>query len=556
MSMFCFQCQEAQDNVGCSTRGICGKSEDVAKLQDALIHMLKGIAVYSDRLRGYDIRDEATDVFLMDQLFTTITNANFDPGEIHKAILEAQVIRESAMGTYLTTYSAREGNDFSGALPDPATWSPAHDREALLTQTDGLGILSQEDEDIRSLRELLIIGLKGIAAYAHHAYLLEFRDEDIFAFFHEALAATANDSLSADDLTSLVLKAGKISAFTLSLLDRAHTDSYGHPEPTDVRIDARERPGILISGHDLRDLEDLLKQTEDTGVDVYTHGEMLPAHAYPAFKGYEHFVGNYGGSWWMQNKEFESFNGPIIMTTNCIVPPRSSYANRIYTTGMVRHTGLKHIPDRTGNGGKDFSEIIQLARGSEPPRSLEAGTIPIGCAHETLLCSTDMIIDAIKRGKISRMFVMAGCDGRNSDRDYYTELAKNLPEDSIILTAGCAKYRYNKLDLGEIEGIPRILDAGQCNDSYSLAVMAMKLMNALGAESINDLPISFDIAWYEQKAVTVLLALLHLGVKGIRLGPTLPAFLSPNVAKLLVDTFDIKPISSVEDDISAMMKGE
>jgi len=553
--MFCYQCQEASSNQGCTVQGVCGKKADTANLQDLLIHTIRGISVYAGLGRELGVLDREVDTFVTDQLFATLTNTNFDEDGLYHKVTEALQLRDRIREKFLSAHSEKKGGEFQGVLPDAATWWSNEGKQGFLEKATEIGILSQENEDIRSLRELLTIGLKGIAAYAHHASVLEFSDDDIFAFLHEALAATTDDSLKAEELIGLILKAGEIAVKTLALLDKANTDCYGNPEPTDVNLGVGNRPGILISGHDLRDLEDLLKQTVGKGVDVYTHGEMLAAHAYPAFKGYEHFVGNYGGSWWHQKKEFEKFNGPVIMTTNCLVPPKGSYSDRLYGTGVVAYPGLKHIPDRVQRGQKDFSNVIQQALQTQPPEELETGTIPIGFAHASIMSYADKVIEAIKMGAVKRFFVMAGCDGRSKDRDYYTELAEKLPEDTIILTAGCAKYRYNKLGLGEIQGIPRILDSGQCNDSYSLAVVALKLVEVFGADSINDLPISFDIAWYEQKAVTVLLALLHLGVKGIRLGPTLPAFLSPNVANVLVDNFDIKPISTVDEDLAAMMEG-
>ena len=422
------------------------------------------------------------------------------------------------------------------------------------SKADEVRITAAGNEDVRSLRELLIIGCKGIAAYADHAAILGHEKNDIYSFLMEALASTTKD-LSVADMIDMVMKAGETAVNTMALLDEANTSTYGHPEITEVNIGVKNNPGILISGHDLKDMEELLKQTEGTGIDVYTHGEMLPANCYPVFKKYPHFVGNYGGSWWHQNEEFESFNGPVILTTNCLIPVKkdNTYLDRLFTTGVVNYSGAKHIPERPEGGSKDFSAVVDLAKRCQPPKELESGKIIGGFAHNQVLALADKVIDAVKSGSIRRFVVMAGCDGRQKNRNYYTELAENLPKDTVILTAGCAKYRYNKLNLGNIDGIPRVLDAGQCNDSYSLAVIALKFKEAFGLDNINDLPISYDIAWYEQKAVTVLLALLYLGVKGIRLGPTLPAFLSPNVVKVLVDKFDIKPIGTVEDDIKAML---
>ncbi len=554
--MFCFQCQETAKNEGCTVKGVCGKPEDTANLQDLLIHVLKGIAVYGDRLKEFDIVDRETGLFVARGLFATITNANWDDDRFVAMIREGLKRRNQLRDKFSAAYEQKNGRDFDEPLHDSATWF-ADDVAAFEEKAKSVGILVTEDEDARSLRELLIIGLKGIAAYADHAAILGFEKDEIYAFIMEALASTTRD-LPVDDMIGLVMRAGEVAVTTMALLDEAHTSAYGPPEITEVNIGVRSNPAILISGHDLKDMEELLKQTEGTGVDVYTHGEMLPAHSYPAFKKYDHLVGNYGGAWWEQNKEFESFNGPILLTTNCLVPLRKSntYKDRLFTTGVVGYAGAKHIPDRAEGGPKDFSEIIELARKCEPPVEIETGTIVGGFAHNQVLALADKVVDAVKSGAIRRFVVMAGCDGRQKTRSYYTEVAETLPKDTVILTAGCAKYRYNKLDLGDIGGIPRVLDAGQCNDSYSLAVIALKLKEVLGLGDINELPISYDIAWYEQKAVAVLLALLFLGVKGIRLGPTLPAFLSPTVAKVLVEKFDIKPIGTVQEDIEAMMAGK
>ena len=538
--MFCYQCQETAKNQGCTLVGVCGKKEDTANLQDLLIYVLKGISILSEKHA-----DSTVGSFITKALFTTITNANFDKERILALIREGLKIKEALKKTF--------GTDLTG-LHDSASWG-SDDEEEIYKKAAEVGVLSTENEDVRSLRELLIYGLKGIAAYAEHAAVLGKTNNDIFKFLVEALASTTRD-LPMDEMVGMVMKAGETAVTTMALLDEANTSAYGNPEITEVNIGVRNNPGILISGHDLKDMEALLKQTRGTGVDVYTHGEMLPANYYPAFKTYDHFVGNYGNSWWKQAKEFESFNGPILMTTNCITPVKDSYKDRIFTTGTAGYPGTKHIPDREDGTPKDFSEVIELAKTCKPPEEIETGTIVGGFAHHQVLALADKVVDAVKSGAIKRFVVMAGCDGRHKERNYFTEVAKNLPEDTIILTAGCAKYRYNKLNLGDINGIPRVLDAGQCNDSYSLAVIALKLREAFDLENINDLPISFDIAWYEQKAVAVLLALLHLGVKGIRLGPTLPAFLSPNVAKVLVETFDIKPIGTVEEDIHAMMEGK
>ncbi len=471
-------------------------------------------------------------------------------------VKEGLKIRDGLKARFLSAYKEKTGNEFSGDLHDAAVWF-SDDASEFYEKAKQVGVLSTENEDARSLRELLIIGCKGIAAYADHAAILGFEKEEVYGFMMEALASTTRD-LSVDDMVAMVMKAGETAVSTMALLDEANTTTYGHPEITEVNIGVRNNPGILISGHDLKDMEELLKQTEGTGIDVYTHGEMLPANYYPAFKKYDHFVGNYGGSWWHQNKEFESFNGAIILTTNCLVPLKkdNTYLDRLFTTGVVRYPGAKHIDDRPDGGAKDFSAVIERAKQCDPPVEIETGKIVGGFARNQVLALADKVVDAVKSGAIKRFIVMAGCDGRQKSRNYFTEVAKALPRDTVILTAGCAKYRYNKLDLGDIGGIPRILDAGQCNDCYSLAVIALKLKAVFELEDINDLPISFDIGWYEQKAVAVLLALLFLGVKGIRLGPTLPAFVSPNVLKVLVDNFDIKGIGTVEEDIAAMMAGK
>ncbi len=554
--MFCFQCQETAKNKGCTVKGVCGKPEETANLQDLLIYALRGIAIYGEKAKELGIHDKETGLFVAQGLFTTITNANWDNERFVATIKEAFKQREELKEKFLTAYKEKNGKDFDEKLHDSATWSSENAAE-FNEKAKSVGVLSTEDEDVRSLRELLIIGLKGVAAYADHAALLGCEKEGIYDFLMEALASTTKD-LSVDDMVALVMKAGEVSVNTMALLDEANTSAYGNPEITEVNIGAGKKTGILISGHDLKDMEELLKQTEGTGVDVYTHGEMLPANYYPSFKKYDHFVGNYGNAWFHQNKEFESFNGPILMTTNCIIPMKknNTYQNRIFTTGMTGYPGVKHIQDRPEGGSKDFSEIVELAKKCDPPTEIETGKIVGGFAHNQVLALADKVVDAVKSGAIKRFVVMAGCDGRQKSRSYYTEVAKNLPKDTVILTAGCAKYRYNKLDLGDIGGIPRVLDAGQCNDSYSLAVIALKLKEVFELDDINDLPISYDIAWYEQKAVAVLLALLFLGVKGIRLGPTLPAFLSPNVVKVLVEKFDIKPIGTVEADIEAMMAGK
>lgn len=548
--MFCFQCQETAKNQACTVKGMCGKPERTANLQDLLVHVSKGLSVYADELRRKGSIDRPAGRFLCQALFTTITNAAWDDEAIIGRIKAGLEVREELR--------KRPGAVPDGVLPDCAVWTPADDA-AIPAKADSaeLRISATADEDVRSLRELLVIGCKGIAAYAEHAAVLGFENDEIYAFLFEALASTTKD-LSADDMVALVLRAGDTAVKTMALLDEANTKSFGHPEITEVLLGVRNNPGILVSGHDLKDMEELLKQTEGTGIDVYTHGEMLPAHAYPAFKKYGHLAGNYGGSWWLQNEEFEAFNGPILLTTNCLTPlkPSNTYLDRLFTTGVAAYPGAAHIPDRPEGGAKDFSALIAKAKTCPPPAELESGTITAGLAHKQVMALAGKVVAAVMSGAVKRFVVMAGCDGRQKARSYFTEVAETLPKDAVILTAGCAKYRYNKLALGDIGGIPRVLDAGQCNDSYSLALIALKLKEAFGFKDINALPVSFDIAWYEQKAVTVLLALLALGVKGIRLGPTLPAFLSPNVAKVLVEKFDIKLIGSVEEDVAAMMAGK
>src|SRR6056297_91013 len=485
-------------------------------------------------------------------MFITITNANFHKRAIIDKILEGFKVRDNLLK------AIRENDiDLPGNLPANTRWKE-EDEDKIIAKSNLVGVLETENEDIRSLRELLIYGIKGIAAYAEHAFNLGYENREVYAFMHRGLAATTDESLTADELTGLVLECGSFGVQVMSLLDKANTESYGHPEITQVNLATRSNPAILISGHDMKDMEELLEQTEGTGVDVYTHSEMLPAHYYPAFKKYNHLVGNYGGSWWHQNEEFEAFNGPILMTTNCIVPLKknNTYLDKFYTTASAGFPGAKHIPERKEGGNKDFSALIEQAKNCKPPEELESGTLVGGFAHNQVMALADKVVEAVKSGAIKRFVVMGGCDGRFKSRDYYTRVAQELPSDTVILTAGCAKYRYNKLNLGDIGGIPRVLDAGQCNDSYSLAVIALKLKEAFGLDDINELPISYDIAWYEQKAVAVLLALLHLGIKGIRLGPTLPAFVSPNVLKVLVENFDIKPIGEVKNDVEAMMAGK
>ncbi len=543
--MFCFQCQEALKNEGCVKNGVCGKKENTAELQDALIYVLKGVALLEEKAVAAGQGDIKVGRYVSKALFATLTNTNFDDVKLVSLIEEGLALKKELFAKY--------GETFGQAVPDAVSWS-ADGEAAFVAKAKTVGVQATENEDIRSLRELLIYGAKGIAAYAHHAGVLGYEDPKIYNFLAEALAATTKE-LSAGDLTALVLKAGETAVATMALLDQANTTCYGHPELTQVNIGVRNNPGILISGHDLKDMEELLKQTEGTGVDVYTHGEMLPANYYPAFKKYGHFVGNYGNAWWQQNTEFEAFNGPILMTTNCIVPPKDSYKDRIFTTGTAGYPGVKHIADREDGKAKDFSAIIEMAKTCPPPKEIETGAIVGGFARQQVLALADKVIEAVKSGAIKRFVVMAGCDGRHKERSYFTDVAEALPQDAVILTAGCAKYRYNKLNLGDIGGIPRVLDAGQCNDCYSLAVIALTLKDVFGLKDINELPLSFDVAWYEQKAVAVLLALLYLGVKGIRLGPTLPAFLSPNVAKILVENFGIKAVGDVKGDVAAMMAG-
>ena len=541
MSMFCYQCQETAKNTGCTVMGVCGKTEEVAKLQDLLIYAVKGISeiVVKTKTNVADIAKINHEV--IKSLFITITNANFDADAI-----EAQIVNVLGLRYQLAKDASYQGNN------DAAVFIVSS-REEMLKKAANVGVLATENEDVRSLRELIIYGVKGMAAYVEHALNIGKENNDIYAFTYEALAATLNDSLSADDLVALTLKTGELGVSAMALLDEANTSRYGNPEITTVNIGVRKNPAILISGHDLVDMEQLLEQTQGTGVDVYTHGEMLPAHYYPAFKKYDNFAGNYGNAWWKQVTEFESFRGPILFTTNCIVPPKNpEVAARIYTTGATGFPGCKHI-EADENGKKDFSEIIALAKTLQSPDEIETGTIVGGFAHNQVFALADKVVDAVKSGAIKKFFVMAGCDGRMKSRDYYTEFAEKLPKDTVILTAGCAKYRYNKLQLGDIGGIPRVLDAGQCNDSYSLALIALKLNEVFELNDVNDLPIAYNIAWYEQKAVIVLLALLHLGVKNIHLGPTLPGFLSPNVAKVLVDTFGIAGMGSVDADMELFM---
>lgn len=546
--MFCYQCQETAKGTGCTVRGVCGKTSDVANLQDLLLFILKGIAHYRVQLRALDAIDHSADRFILDGLFMTITNANFDKQRFVEKIKESIKLREQLKQTFLDKGGNPEKITFEGAF-----WT-ADSLEEMESKAGHVGVLSTENEDIRSLKEMLTYGMKGMAAYTEHAYNLGHENPSIYEFIDRGLVATTLP-LSADQLVQMVLECGKNGVDAMALLDKANTDTYGNPEITKVDIGVRKNPGILISGHDLRDLYELLEQTEGTGVDVYTHSEMLPAHYYPAFKKYKHFAGNYGNSWWRQVYEFQHFNGPMLFTTNCIVPPHpdANYKDRVYTTGSAGFPGFKHIERKPGQP-KDFSEIIEHAKRCPAPEAIETGSIIGGFAHNQVFALADKIVDAVKSGAIRKFFVMAGCDGRMKGREYYTEFAQKLPKDTVILTAGCAKYRYNKLPLGDINGIPRVLDAGQCNDSYSLAVIALKLKKIFGVKDINELPIVYNIAWYEQKAVIVLLALLYLGVKNIHLGPTLPGFLSPNVAKVLVEKFGIAGITTADDDLKFFLE--
>ena len=535
--MFCYQCQETANCSGCTVSGVCGKKPDTANMQDLLVYVTKGISAVTTQIRaeGKQI-DKSINHLITLNLFTTITNANFDKGVIVERIKTTLKVKENLL---------KEVSDKS-ALPSASLWNGNESEFAAKAAT--VGVLATENEDIRSLRELITYGLKGLSAYSKHANVLINDNEELDAFLQRALSMLLDDTLSVDDLVALTLETGKFGVDGMAMLDKANTSAYGNPEITKVNIGVRSNPAILVSGHDLRDLEMLLEQTKDTGVDVYTHSEMLPAHYYPAFKKYSHFVGNYGNAWWKQKEEFESFNGAILMTTNCIVPPKDSYKDRMFTTGAAGYPDVKHIDGEIGDV-KDFSEIISVAKKCKPPVEIESGEIIGGFAHNQVLALADKIVDAVKSGDIKKFIVMAGCDGRAKSRNYYTEFAKALPKDTVILTAGCAKYKYNKLNLGDINGIPRVLDAGQCNDSYSLAVIALKLKEVFGLDDINELPIVYYIAWYEQKSVIVLLSLLYLGVKNIHLGPTLPAFLSPNVLNVLVENFGISGIGSVEDDI-------
>lgn len=543
--MFCNQCQETMKNEGCTQRGVCGKTDDVANLQDLMVHTMRGVSYFQQMKREKGVPAKDANEIIMEALFATITNANFDRTRMIGFIKEGLKIRDR-----LRKELEYDGMEFS-VLPDHSTWSYENEEQAL-EKASTIGHLTIDDDNIRSLMLLILYGVKGISAYLHHAYMIDHTDEDIFAFMNEGLLAYRDPEMDMDALLGLVMKCGEVGVKTMALLDEANTSKYGVPSPHKVNVGVGENPGILISGHDLVDMEELLEQTKGTGVDVYTHGEMLPANYYPFFEKYDHLVGNYGGSWWYQIRDFDTFNGPCLLTTNCLVPPLPSYKERVYTTGTVGFEGVTHIPDREPGKTKDFSAIIEHAKNCEPPQEIETGEIVGGFNHRTLWDIKDKVLSAVTDGKIKKFVVMAGCDGRHKSREYYTEFAKALPKESVILTAGCAKYRYNKLIKDDIDGIPRVIDAGQCNDSYSLAVFAMKLAEHMGVD-VNDLPVEYNIAWYEQKAVLVLLALLSLGVKNIHLGPTLPAFVSPSVLDVLVDKFDLGPNTTVEQDIKAIM---
>ena len=541
--MFCYQCQETARGTGCTKVGVCGKRPELSGMLDLLVYVTKGLSCVTTMLReeGKEVGKDVNHLVTVN-LFATITNANFDRDAIIARIKETLAVKEEL----------REKLDDPTGLPEAAVWNGNENEFDSKADSDEVGVLATENEDVRSLREMITYGLKGLAAYSKHANALMQDNEEVDAFIQSALAKLLDDSLGLDDLVAPTLETGKYGVDGMALLDGANTGAYGNPEITEVNIGVRNNPGILVSGHDLKDLEQLLEQTKGTGVDVYTHSEMLPAHYYPAFKKYDNFVGNYGNAWWKQKEEFATFNGPILMTTNCIVPPADSYKERLWTTGAAGYPGCRHIEDEYGTV-KDFSAIIEQAKTCAPPQEIETGNIIGGFAHEQVFALADKVVDAVKSGAIRKFVVMGGCDGRMKSRDYYTEFAKKLPKDVVILTAGCAKYKYNKLDLGDIGGIPRVLDAGQCNDSYSLALIALKLKEVFGLDDINDLPIAFNIAWYEQKAVIVLLALLYLGVKNIHLGPTLPGFLSPNVAKVLVENFGIVGIGTVDEDLKLLV---
>jgi hydroxylamine reductase len=558
MEMFCYQCEETARGTGCTVRGVCGKTAETAGMQDLLIFLLKGISIYACHARELGVATSEAGEFICKGLFTTITNVNFSPESVYSIAQEALQRRDALRHEVQQAYLAAHGTAFAKALPMAATWEPRENSlSAWLGYAAMAGIMADKelDNDRRSMRQIIVFGLKGIAAYYEHASVLGYQDSEILDFMQEALSLSAEADPDGDRLLEFVMRTGQMGVQVMALLDKANTETYGHPEPTVVNLGVVDGPAILISGHDLRDLHELLEQTQGTGVKVYTHGEMLPANAYPTFKQYDNLVGNYGGSWWHQATEFDKFNGAILLTTNCLIPPKDTYLDRLFTTGVVQWPGVTHIADRVAGQPKDFSGVIARALQCPSPERLEEGALTIGFGHETVLGVADKVIAAIQAGAIKRFVVMGGCDGRHSQRSYSTEIAQGLPEDSIILTAGCAKYRYNKLGLGDIGGIPRVLDAGQCNDNYSLVVVALKLAEALGVKDVNELPIEFDIAWYEQKAVIVLLALLSLGVKSIRLGPVLPAFVSPNVLKVLVDKFDLRPITTVEADLASIVAG-
>ena len=558
MSMFCHQCQETMKNTGCSMKqGMCGKSAEVANLQDLFIWCLKGISVWGHKAKEFGLYDNEAGFFIDKGLFATITNANFDRTAFIELIKKSIAIRDRVKDSFLQAYKNKNGSDFTLSVPECATWIPSNEDDIKAKADSGTGgWLEIENEDERSLKATILYGLKGMSAYAEHAYQIKKSCREVFEFLMEALAALVDESKSQEELFDLVIKTGEMGVKTMALLDEANTTAYGTPEITQVNIGVGKNPGILITGHDLVDLEELLEQTKDQGVDVYTHSEMLPAHYYPKLKQHSHLYGNYGNAWWFQKEDIANFNGPMLFTSNCLVPPtKVEYKDRLFTTGAVGFESVPHIPDRLEGGQKDFSAVIEMAKKCDPPNEIETGQITGGFAHNQVLALAEKVIEAVKSGAIKRFIVMGGCDGRHKSRSYYTEVAKALPEDTVILTAGCAKFKYNKLDLGDIGGIPRVLDAGQCNDSYSLAVIAMELQKAFELDDINDLPISFDIAWYEQKAVLVLLALLSLGVKGIRVGPTLPGFLSPGIANVLIEKFDLKPIATPAEDVAAMMAG-
>jgi len=556
--MFCHQCQETMKNTGCSMKqGMCGKSAETADLQDLFIWVLKGISVWGHRAKDFGLYDDKAGFFIAKGLFSTITNADFDRNDFIRDIKKGIELRDRVKTEFLAAYKQKTGKDFSSPVPECANWAPKDDAAILSKAAGGTGgWLEIKNEDERSLKSTILYGLKGMSAYSEHAWQITRSCKEVFEFLMEALAALVDEKISQEDLFNLVIKTGQMGVKTMAILDEANTKAYGSPVMTKVNIGVGKNPGILVTGHDLVDLEELLEQTKDQGIDIYTHSEMLPAHYYPKLKQYAHLFGNYGSAWWLQKEDMAKFNGPVLFTSNCLVPPKPEYTDKLFTTGAVGFDGIPHIPDRPEGGKKDFSPLVKLAKTCKPPEEIETGFITGGFGRNQVLALADKVIAAVKSGAIKRFIVMAGCDGRHKTRDYYTEVAKALPKDAVILTAGCAKYKYIKLDLGDIGGIPRVLDAGQCNDSYSLAVIAMELQKAFGLEDINDLPISFDIAWYEQKAVLVLLSLLALGFKGIRLGPTLPGFLSPGVAAALVEKFGIKPITTPEADVAAMMAGK